>query len=158
MSFQAEVTQNASESQIALVGAIDENCRLPQIKTKKISMNLNGVTSVNSEGVRLWATWVKNLKPGTDVELHHCPAAFINKLGELAGFSLEFVRIESFYVPYFCESCGAEETLLFEHGVHFQDINAINVNESIICPVCSSSMKLDVVKENYFAFLKRRSA
>lgn len=159
-SASYEILENADSTKLIIKGRIDENTKLPNVlaKGQPLHIDLGGVTGVNSVGCRQWAIWIKNLKRGGATFLHKCPPIFINQVNILIGLLPDDFTVESFYVPYHCESCGAEEVQLFERGRHFQTLEAINVQEQIICPVCSALMELDVVKERYFGFLRRKSA
>lgn len=160
MIFQSIVKELETECRVILVGAIDENCRLPELPASivvPLRIDLSGIKSINSVGCREWTVWLKKVQALGGIHLYRCPSVFISQVNILVGFVPEDIVIESFYVPYYCESCGAEESVLYERGKHFTDINAIVPKETIICPVCSASMGLDVVKERYFNF-KSRSA
>jgi DNA-directed RNA polymerase subunit RPC12/RpoP len=101
-------------------------------------------------------TWIKTWKAKDGIYLQNCPPHFISQVSILFGFVPDGVVIESFFVPYYCDACGAEELVKVEAG--HRDYSAMKIDDEIICPVCSALMHIDVVKDKFLAFWKKKSA
>ena len=144
---------------LKLTGPLDEHTELPTY-TKPIngslSIDLKDLSTINSVGCRTWINWIKSINASDGIYLYNCPPQFISQVSILFGFVPEGVIIQSFYVPYYCDSCGAEEFYKVEAGN--SDYEKLKVPDNIICPVCSASMHIDVVKEKFLAFWKKKSA
>lgn len=148
---------------IKLQGFLDERMQFPKIEgeiRERLDIDLSDVEQMNSTGCRNWVIWIQKLRPlaKNGVFLHNCPSQFISHASVLTGLIPVGVTVQSFYVPYFCESCGASERMRFELGKDFRDLATLKIRDSIVCPVCSSSMKIDVIKENFLRFMARKPA
>lgn len=140
---------------IALHGPLDEHMRLPEVPSYiegRLEVDLQNLESINSVGCRTWIQWIQNVKTSEGIELYNCPPQFIVQASILFGAVPEGVSIRSFYVPYYCDSCGAEELLKVECQ-DLQSLADLNIKDEIICPICSALMTIDVVKPKFFAFL-----
>lgn len=146
-------------SDIKLSGPLDENVILPKFEgpvPDRLNIDLKDLANINSVGCRNWMNWIKSVKAKDGIFLHNCPPHFISQVSILFGFVPEGVVIQSFFVPYYCDACGAEELLKIEAGaLGFTDFK---IDDEIICPVCSALMHIDVVKDKFLAFWKKKSA
>lgn len=146
-------------SDLKLSGPLDEHTELPTLEgpvSDRLNIDLKDLANINSVGCRTWMNWIKTLKAKDGIYLHNCPPHFISQVSILFGFIPDGVTIESFFVPYFCDSCGAEELVKVEAGP--RDFSTFKIDDEIICPVCSALMHLDVVKDKFLAFWKKKSA
>jgi len=148
-------------SKIAISGFLDETTVFPTIAnpvTGRIDIDLEKLETMNSTGCRNWVMWIKGVKATGGIHLHNCPPQFITHASILFGLIPPGTVVQSFYVPYFCASCGASERQRFELGKDYKDFKSLSVRDAIVCPVCSASMRLDVVKDLYLRFLQPKSA
>ena len=68
--------------------------------------------------------------------------------------------IESFYVPYRCDSCSNEKKISLVESKDFKmstghENGEYNIKKFFDCDKCDDEMELDVFEEVYFSFLKR---
>jgi hypothetical protein len=138
--------------QIALSGFLDENSALqrldPLAKLPKILFNFGAVARVNSCGVRDWVNFIAKL---TSTEIHYvdCPMVVVKQLNVVPDFQGK-AKVDSFFAPYFCESCDQEQLkLLTAASVANGQPPAVN------CPTCGKPMGFDAIPNQYFSFLKR---
>lgn len=146
---------------IAISGFLDEAARFPQLSGKiagRLDIDLQNLEQMNSTGCRNWVIWIKNIQATEGIFLHNCPPQFITHASILFGLIPPGTRVQSFYVPYYCTSCGASERQRFERGKDFRELSSIQVPDTIVCPVCSAVMRIDVVKDIYLRFLEPKSA
>ena len=108
----ATVEQRKSGASIVkLAGALDERSELPDLADKvgaggKLLINLSGVESVSSIGVRDWIAWLASLDArGVRPALVQCSPPVVAQMNVVKDFaSTAFVK--SFQVPYRCEDCA----------------------------------------------------
>lgn len=139
---------------------MDERMQLPEMKSDlpgRLDIDLQDLESMNSTGCRNWVHWIRAIK-AKGIYLHNCPPQFVSQAAILKGVIPDGVTVQSFYIPYYCDSCGASETVRMELGKDFRDYESLVIRDQIICPVCSSIMRLDIVKERYVSFLAKKPA
>ena len=163
MALKIHITNQLKDVHLALEGALDENCMLPEFAeaiTGTLTIDLSQVHTINSLGCRKWTQWIKD-KAHADkgVTLINCSPAIVAQFNVLIGFLPDSVAIESFFVPYTCESCAHEERVLLTQGQEFdRTAGIIQVREEVPCPQCKNMMTMDAIKARYFKFLMRKSA
>ena len=143
---------------------IDEFSKFDQIDlpvSARLIFDLEGVMRLNSMGLRTWIQWIRRLKKDTQIVFRKCPKIIMDQVNILDGFLPTDGVIESFFVPYECENCGAEEMKLMERGTHFVEGTADTkegnlVPENCNCPACGAQMELGIFPNKYFRFLKYR--
>lgn len=156
------VYREGSPPELTLTGSIDESADFTQLhlpKTKILAINLDGITHVNSLGIRSWIQWVATL---TNIETYifkKCPMVIINQVNILQGLLPAGSSIESFYIPFFCASCGHDGKVLAERGKDFYESSEnkdaqIEIRLERICPKCNQLYCADVAPARYFRFLR----
>jgi DNA-directed RNA polymerase subunit RPC12/RpoP len=64
------------------------------------------------------------------------------------GFFRKGASIQSFYAPYYCESCGKE------NKIHLKADQVKNRKApKMECPKCGEEMDFDAIEAQYFSFL-----
>jgi anti-anti-sigma regulatory factor len=162
MSLTVEATKNGNDVVLTLAGVMDENSVLPEFPSGvrgRVVIDLADVSMINSLGCRNWIAWIKGgaTVPG-GVALVNCSPAVVNQTNILIGFLPGYVRVESFFVPYYCEGCGREERILLTHGHEFDADGRLALVDEMPCPDCKAIMALDVIRERYFKFLFGKTA
>ena len=123
MSFEFKVGENENDGAlIELSGQIDEladfeKIELPQ-NAKRITIDLKRIKLLNSVGLRSWVLWIKSLDQSIIV-LRHCPAVAVHQMNILEGFMPLKSTVESFEVPYHCESCGSDTMIWAKRGENY---------------------------------------
>jgi hypothetical protein len=155
MKFKAEVRFEKSRTLIVMSGWIDERSEWPELSEPvggNLVLDLAGVSLLNSLGVRNWIQWLASLEVERDVVLIHCSPAVVKQINILEGFLNDRTKIETIYVPYFCEDCGFEENKLADipkGGPVVQEYD---------CPKCGKRMELDMIESQFLAFMKKQRA
>ncbi len=156
-----------NDGQICVVhvtGAINEETIFQEIDpgaSMVVTLDLDKVVSLNSMGLRNWVLWVKQLRSKFQMVFRNCPRVVVDQMNILNGFLPMGAIVGSFYVPYYCESCGREDNLLATRGKDYMEATVdaregIKIPEQRPCPVCQEEMALDVIPAKYFSFLKYR--
>lgn len=157
-----QVNGNDSSLKLEFSGNIDENSSFPPpetLYTKNLILDLNDVQMINSLGVRAWTRWMKSL-PTKVITLKNCTPPIVQQINIVAGFLPQTATIESFFVPYYCESCDTESILLMTKNVDFtpkttEADTMIKIKNSVPCNNCNEDREIDALKDKYFAFLDR---
>jgi hypothetical protein len=138
---------------VMLIGAIDEDADfepLQGLTQPKIVFDFHGISMLNSCGIREWVSFIGKLPPATRFTYRRCPQIIIEQINMVHGFFREGAVIESFFAPYFCESCNKETKIeLKATQVHARRAPKLS------CPQCGAQgMEFDALEEQYFHFLK----
>lgn len=139
-------------NRITLAGRIDDGASLQplasQVPGGEVVIDTEGVTFVNSIGMREWIRLLRALREGGHpVRLERVADVLMtqmNLIAELAGA----VTISSFHAQYVCPSCGHEGTPLVDaaHG--------LAAMPALPCPECGSAMELGDFPERYLMIFK----
>lgn len=147
------VTQNGN-NKILLKGIIDEDATFENLlkMPSPFTLNFKDVTSINSCGIRSWVNFLKDLG-SAKITYEECPPLIVRQLNMVPSFAGN-ANVASVYVPYVCENCEAEKTLLVTSD-KFQNRTSLQIAETIPCETCKQGeMELDSHPKQYFAFVK----
>lgn len=164
-SQKFEVHKSGSEESPTLIlsGAIMENAVFPMHEVNNsqiLTLDLKGVTRINSSGIRLWMQWmggIKALSPQAVLIVRYCPRFIVDLMNGIRDFLPSPFIVQSFYVPFFCEKCNAVKDELFTRNVNFRETDEEPDKVAlpkVICSGCNSEMEPDFFPESYFRFLK----
>lgn len=153
-AFRTKVFNNKDQQTLMMFsGAINEEAKLPNLKDFKgspLHIDLEGVTFINSLGIRQWIHWL-DTADGVEVSLLRVPPLFIDQVNIVDGFLPKNMKVLSFYVPYVCEKCEAESLQLFSEGKEYSKGKL--EHRSVFCGDCKCGMEVSPVAERYFNFL-----
>jgi len=150
--------ENLEENGISLFkisGSIDEDSSFSELDLSnkdRVIFDLEGVKSINSCGIREWINWLKTGSK-TNFSFRSCPKIIVDQINMVSGFLPEKGEVESFFVPYYCDSSGSEKMVLFSREKEFTE-NGIHYPENIVCDESGSEMEIDIIESKYFRFLK----
>lgn len=139
MISQLQLQSQTETLKLTIAGELTESSDLnpPEIgeQVTKIELDLEGVESVNSFGVRTWMTFLKKLvNLNIPIDLVNVSHACINQLSMIKNFFFD-CSIKSFFVPFYCPSCDVEFISRQE--------NAHDVSEHTTCTHCGEEADLD---------------
>ena len=151
-AFRWDYDEGGSTATIALHGRLDETVKLAplleKLKDKSAArINLAGVTSITSVGVREWHRFVNAAPKSCVIELEECSAAFVSQLNTIKGFA-GHGKVKSVWAPFVCETCGHADRVLVRIVPR-----VIPSLEFVKCSRCLSVMTFDDVAEHYFDFV-----
>ncbi len=161
MKYLIEDTEDGKK--LVLSDALDENANfseLEKLKIKNLTVDLDGVRKINSMGLKKWIALTRS-QQGTHFVLRRCPAPIVNQMNILEGFLPQGAIVDSFYIPYKCESCGVEQLQLAQRNFDFQEATndqpvRIALPPTRPCESCGETMEWDIVEKAYFKFLSPR--
>lgn len=139
------------ELNVELIGCIDEDAdfkELVGLEQKTISFDFDKITMINSCGIREWIKFLESIPEKTNIVYKSCPQIIIEQINMVHGFFRKGASIESFYAPYYCESCGKE------NKIHVKADQVKNRKApKMECPKCGEEMDFDAIEAQYFSFL-----
>lgn len=150
-------TEKGGVLSIRLSGSIDEDFTLSEKdfgSSKNIALDVGGIDLINSCGCREWIKLMKTVKPGVSLSFANCPKIFIDQVNLLKDFIPPSGAIESFNVPYFCESCS--KITLQKYSVSQLANGPKDVSENMTCSHCGKQSELDVIPNTFFRFLPKK--
>lgn len=136
-----------------LEGEIIDGSSIPDpdlIGVKNVQLDLDGVRYLNSSGARLWLLWSGKLVNGAaKISLMHVRPVFIRTLSSIREFLPRGSKLESVYVPYFCESCNSNYDRLMLNGKDFTSQANRTDLANHPCPKCGKPAEIDALIESY---------
>ncbi|MBX3020905.1 MAG: hypothetical protein KF799_04450 [Bdellovibrionales bacterium] len=153
--FEFEVLEDGETIEYSLSGSLDEHAKLPDSRPAgKVVIRLGGVTSLNSQGTRLWIGWIQRFRSPIEVVLEDCPVLFVKNFKLVKGFLPEHFVVNSFVLPFYSERTRERRDVLMERGIHY------GMNLKMKIPEQQDSagnvMEVDVIESTYLGFLKAR--
>lgn len=158
MSFKIDFKEKDGKINLIFDGHLDEFVELPEIEVSghgEIVLNLEKILSVNSLGIRTWLDWIKNFEGKARFQFINCPKCIVMQMNMVEGFIPKNSEVLSFYVPYYCESCDEEKSVLVDVRKNIlmgSDVK-LNIDKSKICKA-DCEIEMDVNESKYFKFLK----
>jgi hypothetical protein len=158
-----KVQRNKDQVHVALDGAIGETTPLfilPVSDIKDLTVDMSGVTYINSIGVKHWIMWTQKIPTTTAVKLLNCPFVIVSQASMVVGFLTKNMKIESFRMPYACEECGKEEQMTAVRGTDYEYPSEgaprkIAVPEELPCTKCKEGkLEPDFFLDKTFKFLE----
>jgi eukaryotic-like serine/threonine-protein kinase len=155
---QLAVDSSGPATVVTIGGEIDESAvfaRDPGLHGR-VTVDLQGVTRLNSCGVRHWLDFIGSLQGAEELVLRRCAVPFVTQLNTVVGLH-GGARVESIMAPFACQDCGAEsvrEIVLTDETV--EDPESAVVGGT--CAECGGVIEFDELPERYFAFLLRTGA
>jgi len=137
---------------VTMAGRIDDTASFVELTGRlprgEIVIDTEGVTFVNSIGMREWIRLLRALREGgRAVRLERVADVLItqmNLIAELAGA----VTISSFHAQYVCPGCGAEAAPLVDVAAHGALLRQMKV-PALPCAECGAAMELGDFPERY---------
>jgi hypothetical protein len=137
-----------------LRGEINENADLADLRRAlfgDVDLDLEGVTRINSCGVREWVNFVRGLDGVKSLRFVRCSPTVVLQLNTICNFRGR-ARVVSFLAPYVCEVCHVDEYRLLEVDEHFADRSPFTV-PAFRCGRCGGALVFDELAERYLSFL-----
>jgi len=136
-------------NRVTMAGRIDDSASLADLPARlpagEVVIDTEGVTFINSIGMREWIKLVRALKGRLRLDrVADVLMTQMNLIAELAGA----VTISSFHAQYVCPSCGAETQPLVEASARLAAMPALP------CPECGKTMELGDFPERYLTIFK----
>ena len=108
---------------VLMNGTIDEDVDFTQFNlggAPQVEMQLEGVKSINSCGIREWIKWMSTA-PAANITFNQCPKVIVDQINMVDGFLPGNAKVQSFFVPYYNDDSGSEKNVLFRLGTEFTE-------------------------------------
>lgn len=142
---------------LSLMGNIDEEAQFPAVNASagsEMVLDLNGVKSINSVGIRTWLGWITPLSEQIKFVFDKVPHAVVLQINMIEGFLPKTATVRSFYTPIYSEEEDEEDQILLTVG---SDIipgpGGAELKVDLQALKGGSDWELDVVEKTYFKFL-----
>lgn len=140
---------------VALQGAMDEDARdLPPLDGPgfdHIIVDLNELRTMNSVGIRVWKEWLGRTPPNRSLTFKNARRSVVVQMNSVMDFIPAHAKVESIYVPFYCETHDATEDVLYETGRLEKTAPKI---DKMSCGPDGCKPEPDVMWERYISFLK----
>lgn len=156
-TLRAEIHREKDRVLVLFSGALTEASTLdlaPSTLGEAVTLDLQEIRRINSAGAQLWTQWLRGFTPEQRLRFERLPPAFVQLASVVEGVLPPSATVESFFVPYFDESRGESENVLFVREKQFTD-RELMLPPFLRSPVTNQPLEIDVVPEKYFQFLKR---
>lgn len=153
--LDVKVDKNSGTININMAGTIDEDVDFTQFslgEAQQIDLELSGIKSINSCGIREWIKWMATNK-NAKINFNQCPKVIVDQINMVDGFLPQNAKVSSFFVPYYNDDSGAEKNILFRFGTEFTD-SSVNP-PAAVKDESGNDMEMDIIESKYFKFIKR---
>lgn len=141
---------------LRLAGQIDEDADYGAVKTAgaaRVVFDFEKVNLINSTGLQRWIKFLSAIDPKIEVAFTRCSIRVVTQINMFPGFLAgRPVKVESFFAPYFCQSCDSSCDILLE-TTQFPDRTSPKAPKAS-CPRCSGAAEFDAIEKKFFLFLK----
>lgn len=141
-SFFGPIDEDAGEALDKLAAKAENSC----------SFNLEGVTALNSLGVRNWIHFIRSIDNKYPVSLTHLPPFMVSQINMIPSF-IGHATIESVFANVVCSN-GHESLRLFEKDKSLPKTPDGEIEE-FACSTCGALTELEELEEEFFAWLGR---
>lgn len=153
--LDVHINKNGEKLNLKMSGTIDEDVDFQQYNLSgagQIEMDLNGISSINSCGIREWIKWIST-GSAAKITFNNCPKVIVDQINMVDGFLPANAIVSSFFVPYYNEESGSEKNILFRLGHEFKDGTV--TPPSVVKDDAGEAMEMDVLESKYFKFIKK---
>lgn len=153
--LDVKLNKASDKLNVQMNGTIDEDVDFSQFNlggSPQVEMELEGVKSINSCGIREWIKWMGTAS-GAQIVFKNCPKVIVDQINMVDGFLPANGRVSSFFVPYYNDDSGTEKNVLFTFGKEFSD-SGVTPPQGIK-DEDGNEMEMDVIESKYFKFLKK---
>jgi hypothetical protein len=142
---------------IAFAGRIDDSVQLAEliahVQGPAVVLDTDGVTFVNSIGMREWMRFVRALRErGTAVTLDRVADVLITQINMIPELGKN-VAVTSFHAQYVCSACGAEAAPLVDAVANAAALRQLRAPQ-LPCPECGAAMDLGDFPERYLSIFR----
>lgn len=153
--FDVKMNKAGDKLDVVMAGSIDEDADFTQLSLSgagQIDIQMGGLKSINSCGIREWIKWMSTA-PSATITFNECPKVIVDQINMVDGFLPGNAKVNSFFVPYYNDDSGSEKNVLFRLGTEFTETSvnppaAVQDDEG-------NAMEMDVIESKYFKFIKK---
>lgn len=138
---------------VKLSGSIEESVDFDKLigpAPKEILVSTKAVPRINSVGVKAWIKYFQGLNAKkTKITFTECSMAIVEQINLISNFTCGGT-VNSLYVPYLCQNCGAESAAPYT----VEQVKKLEFKmPDAKCPKCGGKASFDDLPDEYFYFL-----
>lgn len=153
--LDVKMNKTGDQLSVQMSGIIDEDVDFTQFNlagNQKVQLDLSGIRSINSCGIREWIKWIGTAS-GSAIVYDQCPKVIVDQINMVDGFLPSNAKVNSFFVPYYNDESGSEKNILFRYGTEFKEGSVQPPSE--VKDDQGQAMEMDVIETKYFKFIKK---
>jgi DNA-directed RNA polymerase subunit RPC12/RpoP len=149
-----EVTAVPGGSRVTMKGRIDDSAPISQLAEtlagNMVTIDTDGVTFVNSIGVREWMRLLRGLAArSVAVRLERVADVLLTQMNMIPD-AKGAATILSFHAQYVCNACGAEAAPVIDAIAHAALLSQLKAPQAA-CDECGAAMELGDYAERYLS-------
>jgi len=157
MKVTQDATCPADQLKIKIEGSLSSGQEdLPKVSLdgkNLLTLDLEYFQSVNSIGIVHFMRWIKQFA-AIQIQIEKCPKFFVDQINMVGGLLPKTAKIQSFYVPYFCEEDESSKMVLYTLGREYQRAEGqIQLKHPKVVGSNNEAFELDVFDSKFFRFL-----
>jgi DNA-directed RNA polymerase subunit RPC12/RpoP len=141
---------------IAFAGRFDDAAQLGDLVARvpvcDVAIDTDGLTFVNSIGMREWIRLIRALRERGRVVLERVADVLMTQMNLMPEFATS-VTIASFHAQYVCNACGAEAAPVIDAVAHRETLKRMKA-PAVACPECNAAMELGDFPERYLTIFR----
>lgn len=161
MPIKLENLLESEDCGLNVFGDVSEQEHFPYIKVKlssRIILNFTKAGRLSEQGLVHWSEWIRSFDSRQQFVFRAVPARWMEIFQRTQGALPIDLVVESLYIPYVCDHCGAEENWLAVRGKHFVESHSGKTSRTIFpdsfnCEKCKGLMKFGPWEEKFLKFL-----
>jgi len=149
--FDVSIDSTPELTTFKFSGSINEDFTYKNLigdASAKYIFDLEGVTLLNSCGIREWIKFINELPENSQLEYHNCPTVVVLQMNMVKGFLTANAKVASFYAPYYDEEADEEVKILLTTD-QVVDGKAPQIKNDD-----GEELEFDGIEATYFKFLK----
>jgi anti-anti-sigma regulatory factor len=155
--LEVDLSNAGRDSRIQLTGQLDERADLVRIVEQlegAVTFDLSSVSFINSIGVREWVRLLRALhEKNVRVSLRRCSEAMVHQMNMIVE-TVANAHVESFFVPYMCDACGAEASMCIDVEANLGTLRRMEAPPQK-CPECAGNMAFSEIPARYLLFVSQ---
>lgn len=154
--FEIKTVSEGEWTRVVFKGPINEDAKAPLNALepslgKRVLLDMEAVTQLNSIGIRDWSLFLKALKTNREVAFDRCPDEVVRTMNMVTNFHGR-LPVRSLFRAYGCDHCGHEQMELFVEGKDYARGTLPNTPAKA-CGECGKPTMAFEQDEEFFQFL-----
>ena len=142
---------------LSFTGRIDDSAALADllrhVPTGPVVLDTDGVTFVNSVGMREWMRFVRTIRDlGAVITLERVADVLMTQINMIPDLARN-VTVASFHAQYVCPGCGAEAAPIVDAIANAAALKRLQAPK-LPCEECGAAMELGDFPERYLSIFR----
>lgn len=151
------IREQEGRARYTLAGDVDEAISqesFPATDLNEVILDLSGIMSFNSCGLREWIRWIQIFSSHHKVYFENCSVPTIDQMNMMPQ-TMGKGTVLSFYAPYYCETCGEVNQLVLMD--RYAEMLRQKKAPDFSCETCGDVLCFDALAASYFLFADSRA-